>query len=360
MHLRKQMVLRVGQGELTVSQAAREYGVSRNTVRLWLDRASEDTLGELAERSRRPHRIPRATDEELKLRILEMKAKRPAWGAKKIVAKLWPESPPLSVRTADRILARHGLVATRGQAQAEVRFERDRPNELLQVDFKGLGRPSLGYSPLSVLDDATRFCLAFRPLPDHQTDTIFEALWDVFGEYGLPDAILTDNEPCFAEVSRYGPSKLEAKLWLLGIRVLHGRPLHPQTQGKVERFHLTPEQELGPQLRQQDPLDAQRVYARFVHDYNYERPHEALNMRTPGEIYTPSTRRRPTKMPEHSPPAGALVRRVEVTGRFTFRCQRYRAGRGLWGEHIELREEADGYGVYFANRRFAALEDLKV
>jgi transposase InsO family protein len=354
------MVLRVGQGELTVSQAAREYGVSRNTVRLWLERSGEGTLSELAERSRRPHSIPRATDEELEFRILELKAKRPAWGAKKIVAKLWPEGPPLSVRTADRILSRHGLVATRGQVQPEVRFERDRPNELLQIDFKGLGRPSLGYSPLSVLDDATRFCLALRPLPDHQTDTIFKALWDVFGEYGLPDAILTDNEPCFAEVSRYGPSKLEAKLWLLGIRVLHGRPLHPQTQGKVERFHLTLEQELGKQLRQQDPQQAQRVYTRFVHDYNYERPHEALNMRMPGELYHASERKRPAKMPEHQPSPGALLRKVHVTGKFRFKTDYYRAGRGLWGEYIELREEADGYGVYFANRRIAALNHLRV
>jgi len=353
------MALRVGQGELTVSQAAREYGVSRNTVRLWVARAAADSAARMCERSRRPHRIPRATDEELAQRILDMKARRPIWGAKKIVAKLWPEDPPLSVRTADRILSRHGLVGARSQPRPEIRFERSQPNELLQVDFKGLGRPRLGYSPLSVLDDATRFCLALRPLPDIRSATIFSALWDVFGEYGLPEAVLTDNASCFADVSCRGPSWFEAQLWLLGIRVLHGRPLHPQTQGKVERFHGTIERELGPLARQQDIREAERVYARFVHDYNYERPHEALDMRAPGKLYMASPRKRPARMPRHEPAPGAVLRQVQVNGRFVFHCKRYAAGKGLSGEQVELREEQDGHGVYFANRRFAALDDLK-
>ena len=360
MHLRKQMVLLVSQGEMTKAQASREYGVSEKTVRLWVRRAQEDTLGELAELPRTPHHIPRRTDKDLEQRILELKAKRPAWGAKKLVHKLWPDGAPLSVRTADRILERNGLVNRRGKALPMKRFEREQPNELLQIDFKGLGSPRLGYSPLSVLDDATRFCLAFRPLPNHQTDTIFEALWEIFDEFGLPEAILSDNEPCFREIDCYGPSKLEAKLMLLGVRMLHGRPLHPQTQGKVERFHLTVEQELGASLRQKDPLDAHRLYARYVHDYNYERPHEAIDMRVPGELYQPSQRKRPERMPQHEPAPGALLRKVHITGKFRFHTDYFRAGKGLSGEYVELREGGEGYGVYFADQQFATLEDLRV
>ena len=164
MQLRKQMVQRVGQGELTVSSASRVYGVSRNTVRLWLERAQEESFSGLAERSRRPHRIPKVTAPELEAQILELKMKRPTWGAKKILAKLWPEEAPVSLRTVDRLLVRNGLVRTRGASEAMTRFERSAPNELLQMDFKALGSPALGYSPLTVIDDASRFCLAFEPL----------------------------------------------------------------------------------------------------------------------------------------------------------------------------------------------------
>lgn len=360
MHLRKQMVLRVSQGELSVSGAAREYGVSRNTVRLWVERAAQGSVSGLSELSRRPHRIARCTDQELQERLLELKSQRPAWGAKKLVAKLWPdEKPPMSVRTADRILARHGLVGQRSKSKEEIRFERAEPNELLQMDFKGLGRPNPGYYPLSVVDDASRFCLAFRPLPNHQVDTIFDTLWEIFGEYGLPDAILTDNEPCFAGAYNRGPSRLQAKLWLLGIRLLHGRIAHPQTQGKVERFHLTVEQEIGSELLWASLEEARGVYDRFVQDYNYERPHEALDMRAPGLVYKPSTKKRPEKMPTHEP-STSLVRKVQATGAFRFNGNEYRPGRGLSGELVELREEPDGYGVYYANRRFALLDDIKV
>jgi transposase InsO family protein len=360
MQLRKQMVHRVGQGELTVSAAARLYGVSRQTVRLWVKRSQDETFSDLRELSRRPVKIPRATDSQIEDKILELKAAKPLWGAKKILAKLWPHDPPVSLRTVDRILARHGLVRPRQEAPEMIRFERSSPNELLQMDFKALGSPPLGYSPLSVIDDATRFCLAFEPLPDHKTETIFAALWGIFGEFGLPTAILTDNEPCFADIQRYGPSKLEAKLCLLGVRMLHGRPAHPQTQGKVERFHLTVKDELGDRLRQPRIEDARVVYAAFVHDYNFERPHEALNQRYPGQVYTPSQRKRPRQMPVHEPPPGALLRVVGCDGRFRYKGKLYRAGYGLIGEQVVLQEEEHGLGVVYAGWRFAALADIEV
>lgn len=360
MQLRKQMVQRVGQGELSVSAASRLYGVSRQTVRLWLKRSRDESFSDLRERSRRPLTIPKAIDPDIESKILDLKAGRPLWGAKKILAKLWPDGAPVSLRTADRVLSRHGLVRPRQEATDTIRFERSSANELLQMDFKGLGSPALGYSPLSVLDDATRFCLAFEPLVDHKTNTIFDALWDIFGEFGLPVAILTDNEPCFADIQRYGPSKLEARLCLLGVRMIHGRPAHPQTQGKVERFHLTVQETLGNALRQPRLQDAKAVYAAFVHDYNFERPHEAIGQRCPSQVYTPSPRKRPRQMPVHEPPSGALLRVVGCDGRFRYKGKLYRAGYGLIGESVVLQEEQDGYGVAYAGWRFASLADLEV
>ena len=359
MHLRKQLVIRVAAGELTISRAAREYGVSRNTAKLWIRRAQEGPLAELGERSRRPLHMPRSISAELEAQVLDLKASRPVWGAKKIHRKLWPEDPPMSARTVDRILDRHGLVERRGRARPEQRFERGRPNELLQIDFKALGRMNPGYSPLSVLDDATRFCLAFEPLPDHRSDTIWEFLWRLFGEYGLPDAILTDNEPCFAERTSAGPSRLESRLWLLGVDALHGRPAHPQTQGKVERFHRTVQLELGRSLRQGSIEEAKRRFDQFRHEYNYERPHEAIGLRVPGRLYRASRRERPDRLPEHEPGPGSSIRKVTYLGSFQFRGTEYRGGRGLGGQYVELREEQQGHGVYFAGRRFADLEQLR-
>lgn len=118
MHLRKQMVLRLRQGELSVSEAAREYGVSRATARLWRDRAGEVGLEALAELSRRPARRPATTERGIEEAVLRAKAAHPAWGAKKILASLWPEGAPISVRTGDRLLSRNGLVGKAGRPKA--------------------------------------------------------------------------------------------------------------------------------------------------------------------------------------------------------------------------------------------------
>jgi transposase InsO family protein len=359
MHLRKQMVLRVRSGELTVSGAAREYGVSRNTVKLWIAREREGSLTEFAERSRRPVRIPRKTVDEVEGMLVDLKAARPNWGAKKLLVKLWPEGAPISLRTADRILKRHDLVKPRGEVPLVQRFEREGANELWQIDFKGLGLHNPGYSPLTVLDDASRFCIGFDPLENHRPTVIFRSLWIAFGEYGLPDAILMDNEPCFAEISRCGPSWLESQLLLLGIRALHGRPYHPQTQGKVERFHRTVQLELGRALRQPTICEARKVYSQYLLDYNYERPHEALEMKVPGEVYKPSPKRRPDRMPAHEIPNGSLTRKVQERGLISYRCVEYRVGRGLAGQDVELREHPDGMAVYFAGKRLGALEAMR-
>jgi transposase InsO family protein len=359
MHLRKQMVIRVIGGELSVSGAAHEYGVSRNTVRMWVKRAQEDSLLELSERSRRPSHIPRSTPHEIEAELLNLKAKRPTWGAKKLVHKLWPADSPICLRTADRILKRSGQVKTRGVPLPIQRFEKEEPNDLWQIDFKGLGKRPPGYSPLTMLDDASRFCLALDPLKNHLSVTIMDSLWEVFGVYGLPKEILMDNEPCFRDVSNIGPSWLESQLWLLGIKTTHGAPYHPQTQGKVERFHRTIQEDLGPALRQLSIEDARQTFNAYIHDYNYERPHEAIDMNVPGLVYVPSPRPRPRQIPEHQIPDGAPVYKLATRGMFVRKSVRYRAGRALAGQTIYLQEQQEGLCVFFAGHLIAPLKDLR-
>lgn len=360
MEQRKRMLYRVEHEGLSVTEAAREAGVSRSTFYTWQARARQEGLAGLAEVSRRPHHSPGATADEVVQQVLSCKERYPAWGAKKISARLWPQpgSAPVTVRTVDRILSRQGLTRTRtASPPAMQRFERAGSNDLWQMDFKGMGRPRHCYAPLSILDDHSRYALRFEPLEQQTAEAVWQVLWKLFGEVGLPQQILTDNGSCFAGTWGEGPTQLETRLWLLGIRTTQGRPYHPQTQGKVERFHRTMNDELaarGIALRQVDSTAARAVYAPLVHSYNWERPHEALEMRVPGTVYEPSDRERPPRLPDHELPERAVRRRVSIDGKVDYRGMTYHVGKGLRGQTVEVRE-AQGEGRDYADILFAGV-----
>ena len=363
MDQRRALVYRVLVERASLSRAAREFGVSRPTARLWVNRAREVGLAGLAEESRRPHTSPSALAGEPVEALLAEKARFPEWGAKKLLARLWPSgSAPLSLRTANRILHRQGLVCEPAGAMQEINhFERALPNELWQMDFKGLKYPKLPYEALSVIDDASRFCLALAAVPDQTTETVWSALWDVFGEYGLPNCILCDNGPAFRAGAGRLPSTLAVRLLKLGVTMTHGRPFHPQTQGKVERFHGTLQREIGGTMRQPSIELARPVYAAFRDRYNWERPHEALDMHLPGARYCSSPRPRPKELPQHELPPGTLSRSVDNWGNCGVKGKRYKVGRGFAGERVELREQEDGaYAVFFFGHYIGPLADFEV
>jgi len=323
----------------------------------------------MQEYSRRPHTLPGATPtlEQAREQVLELKAKRPAWGAKKLHAFLWPPDrcavsersvAPVCVRTVDRWLKEAGLVRPRGQAPPPQRFEREECNQLWQLDFKGL-EAHWGYRPLSLLDDCSRFCLRLEPVVGRSTDDYWPVLWQAFGEYGLPDYILCDNGDGFNNTQSLGPTPFQARLWRLGVETMHGRICHPQTQGKVERFHRTLEAEWSRELRQGEVEAARRLWAGIVGDYNWVRPHEALGGRVPGALYVASSRPRPKHLPEAVIAEGAMSRKVDAIGRIRYNGRAYRAGRGLAGEWVELREEESGLVIFFANHRIAPLQDVQ-
>lgn len=345
MHSRKQMIVAIQQGQ-SVAQAARAAGVSRPTAYHWLRQAQTQGLEHLHEGSRRPYTCPRTIPQSWVEPLLQAKATHPGWGAKKLLAYLAAKGQalPFCTRTAHRLLARHGLTQPRGSAPAAAptRFVQERPNALWQLDFKSLGKPSLGYWPLSVLDDHSRFALAFEPLPRQDGEAVFGLLWRLFAEYGLPERMLSDNGSCFAGTwTQHGPSRLEVKLWLLGIATTHGRPYHPQTQGKVERFHRTMGEEAssrGLSLRAADVPRARAVYAPLRELYNWVRPHEELEMQVPGAVYAPSLRLRPERLPVHEMPATAIKRKVWPNGCVSWRGQVVRVGKGLAGEWVQVQE----------------------
>src|SRR5215203_399294 len=258
----------------SVTQAAEDFGISRTTAYKWLARF--DRQQPLTDSSRRPHRSPARTPDELEAAVLAVRD-RFGWGPRKIHAYLTNNRQPTPpARTAAAILRRHDRIASKPAPEvAEVRFERSEPNQLWQVDFKGyveVARKKV--YPLTVLDDHSRFLLALGCGEDVTMARAWNVLWNVFGEYGLPEAILCDN--AFGSCG-LGVSWFEARLMRLGVRVTHGRPHHPQTQGKVERLHGTLEAEVFPRLDfVYNDTATTEIYTLSLHDALPIRPHEAL------------------------------------------------------------------------------------
>jgi transposase InsO family protein len=346
MQSRQQLAVWVLLEGMSLSEAARLAGVSRPTARLWVDRARASGIGSLTEKSRRPHVQPKLSDEAVVAAVLH--------------ALLWPgeESAQVCVRTVDRILQRAGQVRRRQRIEtsgAPLRFERSACNELWQIDLKGLPVKT-GYSALSLLDDCSRFCLTFEALEDRSTVVIWSAVWQVMGEFGMPDALLSDNGDGFNSTASPGPTRFQANCWLLGIGTTHGRPRHPQTQGKVERLHGTLERELGAALVQPTAQLAQERFDQWRVSYNWERPHEAIGQRVPGAVYVRSSRPRPDTMPRHEPADGATTRKADATGRISYRGNSYLVGKGLSGEHVEVTTDEQDQDQDQVKVRFAGVE----
>lgn len=372
---RQKLVWLVREGGWSVSQAAQACGVSRPTAYTWLQREQEMGLAALAEKSRRPHRRRPEVETSIQQQILQLRAQYPRRGARKLHAMLWPPRQPhqstpavpapVSVRSVERILARAGLTQPSPAADPQwQRFERSGCNELWQIDFKGLEKRH-GFRPLTLLDDCSRFCLALQPLQDGATDTVWQVLWSVFGQYGLPQCLLSDNGDGFNSIQSQGPTPLQARLWRLGIATTHGRVRHPQTQGKIERLHRSLEVEWAQELRPENFLQAQVTYPQVRHAYNWERPHQALGQIMPGVVYCASPRLRPSVLPPARISAQGLARKVDQWGKFSFHGRRYLAGRGLAGEWVEVREEAPGddaeapgFVLFYASCRIAPLTHI--
>jgi hypothetical protein len=233
---------------------------------------------------------------------------------------------------------------------------------LWQLDHKGaveVARQRV--CPLTVLDDHSRYCLCFRRVPDLTVKTTWSVLWDLFGDYGLPDALLCDN----AFAAPVGISWFDACLVRLDVRPVHGAPRHPQTQGKVERFHGSAERELfgldpaaGGARRDSDEHFDEHFdedVRRYRMTYNTVRPHEAIGDVPPVTRWQPSGRRRPAEVPSAQYPAGSVVRRVGQVGDVRYRSARIMVGRGLAGEPVRLDERDREIDVYYCAHRVRRL-----
>jgi transposase InsO family protein len=365
MSLRGEFVGLARQEGVNRRELCRRYGISPTTAYKWLGRSAADRDEAFADRSRRPLRSPGRTADAMEAAVLAARHKQPLWGGRKLRKVLLNhgfEDVP-SASTITEILRRHGKLddkraAHRGPWQ---RFAREAPNELWQMDFKAPFATDAGdCHALTVLDDCSRFALGIEACTDQRLGTVMGRLSGVFRRYGLPQAMLTDNGPPWGnrdEDSRY--TRFEAWLIQLGVEICHGRPYHPQTQGKDERLHGTLQLELIGRRHFTNLEHCQREFERWRHVYNSERPHEAIDLDTPAKRYRVSQR----VFPERLPPieyAERLVRKVQVNGRIGFGGRHWAIGKAFAGHPVALRPTlTDGvYEVLFCQEQIGQVDLL--
>jgi transposase InsO family protein len=346
---RVRFVVEASLGEKPVSSLCAEYGISRPTGHLWLARYREGGVAAITERSRRPHRSPTRTVRELEQRVILLRQSYPDWGARKLGVLLARQGIELPASTIHRILLRHDLVREGDRHSPAVkRFERQRPNELWQMDFKGPKKWPQPVGPLSVIDDHSRYLIALRATGKLDGELVRRQLEQAFQECGLPESMLMDHgTPWWNWQSFSGRTQLS--LWLMrqGIRLCWSGIRHPQTQGKVERFHGSLQRALdrrgGPVDDRQGWLDA------FRREHNYIRPHQALHMQTPAQLWQPSPRLYNPCPPSWEYPEGAWTLKVDCQGTLDIQGKRWRIGKNLAGERVRIQPVEQRYLVFYCN-----------
>lgn len=345
------------------SELCRRFGISRKTGYKWLQRKA---LGaQLADYRRRPASSPRQTPPSVEAHVLAIRQRFPFYGGRKIRRLLLREGvePPPAASTITAILARNGLLSPeRRKTRDWQRFEATAPNALWQMDFKGHFPLSAGRChPLTVLDDHSRYCLGLAACDDEQGRTVREQLIPIFERYGLPERILADNGGPWGSSGQGDHTRFSAWLIRLGITVSHGRPLHPQTQGKDERFHRTLKLEVISQRPVwRDLHEVQAAFDRWRPQYNFERPHQALDFEVPGSRYAPSTRAFPSELPAIEYDSDFEVRRVHESGRVKLKKRRYFVGRAFAREPVGLRQVGEAtWDVYYCHQRLVRLDISK-
>ena len=355
--LRKEFVI-AAEHTYNFSSLCREFGITRKTGYKWLSRYKNGQP--LKDQSKCPSVISNHTPHETEKLITDLRSENPGWGAKTIKRVLENQGNKNipCVKTVNNILNRYGCISEKESLKHQPfkRFERSKCNELWQTDFKGefLTADGKYCYPLDILDDHSRYLIKIKPYlgTGNVVKSTFEA---AFNEYGMPDSILSDNGAQFAGF-KHGYTQFEKWLMNLDILPIHGRIKHPQTQGKIERFHRTLKDELLKHKTFSDIYDADRQLQEWREKYNNIRPHEALGMQCPSEIYKPSTREYKEKISEYEYSGQYHVIKVNSWGYARFDKWQVYLSETMIGEHIEFRPNPHGDSFIACYRNFKIAE----
>jgi len=345
---RLEFVMRALREDVAFGELCQEYGISRKTGYKWRERFLQQGLQGLEDLSRKPKRSPQRLGEDVVCEIIRIKNDHKGWGGpkiRKVYGRMHPNAELPSESTFKRVLEKAGLVKKRKRRKSEAcgRIENrsipEGPNELWTTDFKGWWYTANQErcQPLTVRDAFSGFVLCAIPLEDAKTITVRREFERLFETYGMPKTIRSDNGSPFASThAPLGLSKLSAWWVTLGINLDRIAPARPDQNGAHERMHrdIAMEVENCPETdlrRQRAALDTWR------HTFNFERPHEALGMRTPGELYHKSQRPFPKEPQELTYPAGFLKRKVTSVGRVTIEGAQIPVSTTIAGWHVGLK-----------------------
>jgi transposase InsO family protein len=354
-------------GQFSVTELATRFAVSRPTVYKWIDRYRDGGAEALRDHSRARLTQHAKTDAEAERLLVEARRAHPTWGARKLLpyltarhdGVLWP-----AVSTAAAILARHGLTKPRRKRRppkhpGSTPLVAEAPNAVWTVDYKGqfrMGDGALCY-PLTVCDAHSRFILGCHGLPSVEQYAALTQFERLFREYGLPDAIRSDNGTPFATQALCGLSRLS--VWWIKLDIDHDRidPGQPQQNGAHERMHRTLKAECA-RPPKHDMASQQVRFDAWRSEFNDDRPHEALALAVPGSVYTPSLRAMPDVLPEAEYPGHYEVRYLSSCGTVRFKTKQFFVSQTLSREHIGFEEVADGiWDLYFFDRLLARLDE---
>jgi transposase InsO family protein len=357
---RKGFIAEAQQKEKSMRSLCREYGITRKTGYKWLERFQNGEA--LCDKSHCRKSFSNKTDPGTEALILSAREKHPTWGARKLKRHLENQGYAFlpAQSTICEILKRNGCI-TEEASEAHTpyrRFEQEKPNGLWQMDFKGDFAMLNGQRcfPLTLLDDHSRFCLCLDAKENQRTEGFCQSFERLLMEFGLPNAILCDNGKPWGD-SHSGYTSFDVWMMQLGILPIHIRPLHPQTQGKEERFHRTLKEDLILREVFMSCQDAQKKFEPFRYEYNHERPHAALNMDTPAMHYRESGRRYDPSLKEPEYDSGANLRKVNYKGYISIRRKRYFFSDAFIGKYLEIREQDDDvFSLFYGNFEVAKLD----
>lgn len=349
-NLRKEFV-DLAKNSNNIAQLCKSFGISRKTGYKWLQRFEDSGETGLENLSRRPVNCPGRISEVMKEVIIRVRKRHHAWGGRKIRRFLQNRgnSDVPAASTITEVLRRNGFIDEFEACKHSPfqRFEREYPNDLWQMDFKGhVACPEGRCHPLTVLDDHSRYSMVLQACLNERTETVQSCLIGAFRQYGLPNQMITDNGPPWGNQGHNPFTKLTVWLMRIGILVSNSAPAHPETMGKEERFHRTLKAELLGESLPWRIEQAQRKFDQWRFEYNHYRPHEALDMEVPASRFQISKRSFPESLPPIEYGSTDTIRKVQNNGVVHFKGREFQVPRALVGFPIALRTQAQCDGLF--------------
>jgi len=358
-------------GQFTTAELSRYFEISRPTAYKWIQRYEEKGLKGLQELGRRPRKHPNKTPPEIEKRVVSYRKKHPRWGGEKIWKVLHndfqSECIP-TISTVDRILKRNGLIIPRKRRRrvkpVHPIFDPQQCNEVWSADFKGkfkMGNKKYCY-PLTIADSYSRYVFSAKGMYGERYKPTRLEFRRVFREFGMPLQIHTDNGKPFGAVQAVKRlTRLAVWFIELGIEPVYSDPASPQQNGRHERMHQDLKGDAtrppGQNLRTQ-----QRKLNKFVHEYNYVRPHAALDLETPGSIHEYSPRPFKEKIEDWVYPDYCEVRRVTKNGALRWKSTKWvMVSTTLIDKHVGLEELGEGiWRIYYRQKMLGYFDEKKL